>query len=70
MKTDFSGIGEVPCLLTNGTIRAGYMYILRYLTDKTKRDKVNKIFQLEEGISLVSQMLISISKDEVGGRGL
>jgi predicted transposase/invertase (TIGR01784 family) len=36
-----------------------------YLTDKTKRQKINEIVELEEGISMASQVLMTISKDEV-----
>jgi predicted transposase/invertase (TIGR01784 family) len=37
----------------------------RYLDDKTKRQKINEIVQLEEGIDMASQVLMTISKDEV-----
>jgi predicted transposase/invertase (TIGR01784 family) len=37
----------------------------RYLTDKTKRQKINEIVDYEEGIAMASQVLMSISKDEV-----
>jgi predicted transposase/invertase (TIGR01784 family) len=37
----------------------------RYLDDKTKRKKINEIVQLEEGIDMASQVLMTISKDEV-----
>ncbi|MDR1618083.1 MAG: hypothetical protein LBS06_03420, partial [Treponema sp.] len=37
----------------------------RYLTDKTKRQKINEIVQCEEGIAMASEVLITISKDEV-----
>jgi hypothetical protein len=37
----------------------------RYLDDKTKRQKINEIVQLEEGISMASQVLMTISRDEV-----
>jgi predicted transposase YdaD len=37
----------------------------RYLTDKTKRQKINEIVQCEEGIAMASEVLISISRDEV-----
>ncbi|MDR0878577.1 MAG: Rpn family recombination-promoting nuclease/putative transposase [Treponema sp.] len=37
----------------------------RYLDDKTKRQKINEIVQLEEGISMASAVLMTISKDEV-----
>ncbi|MCL2319521.1 MAG: Rpn family recombination-promoting nuclease/putative transposase [Treponema sp.] len=37
----------------------------RYLTDKEKRRKINEILDLEEGIAMASEVLITISKDEV-----
>jgi predicted transposase/invertase (TIGR01784 family) len=37
----------------------------RYLTDKTKRGKINEIVEREEGIAMASQVLMNISKDEV-----
>jgi predicted transposase/invertase (TIGR01784 family) len=37
----------------------------RYLTDKGKREKINEILEYEEGIAMASEVLISISKDEV-----
>jgi hypothetical protein len=37
----------------------------RYLTDKTKRRKINEIVEIEEGISMASEVLMTISKDEV-----
>ena len=36
----------------------------KYLTDKSKRRKINKIIELEEGIAMASEVLINISKDE------
>jgi len=37
----------------------------RYLTDKAKRGKINEIIKYEEGIAMASEVLLSISKDEV-----
>jgi predicted transposase/invertase (TIGR01784 family) len=37
----------------------------RYLTDKTKREKINEILEQEEGIAMAGQVLLTISKDEV-----
>jgi predicted transposase/invertase (TIGR01784 family) len=37
----------------------------RYITDTTKRQTINKILEIEEGIAMASEVLISISKDEV-----
>jgi predicted transposase/invertase (TIGR01784 family) len=37
----------------------------RYLTDKAKRGKINEIIAHEEGIAMASEVLMTISKDEV-----
>ena len=37
----------------------------RYLTDKAKRGKINEIIEYEEGIAMASEVLLTISKDEV-----
>ena len=37
----------------------------RYLTDKSKRYKINEILEQEEGIAMASEVLIHISKDEI-----
>ena len=37
----------------------------RYLTDKTKRGKINEIIEHEEGIAMASEVLMTISRDEV-----
>jgi predicted transposase/invertase (TIGR01784 family) len=37
----------------------------KYLTDKSKRKEINKIIELEEGIAMASEILKSISKDEI-----
>jgi hypothetical protein len=37
----------------------------RYLTDKGRRKKINEIIAREEGIAMASEVLITISKDEV-----
>jgi len=36
----------------------------KYLTDKSKRRKINKIIELNEGIAMTSKVLKNISKDE------
>jgi predicted transposase/invertase (TIGR01784 family) len=38
---------------------------LRYITDTTKRQTINEILEIEEGIAMASEVLISISKDEI-----
>ena len=37
----------------------------RYLTDKAKRCKINGIIELEEGIAMASEVLMTISRDEI-----
>ena len=37
---------------------------LEYLTVKDKRDKINAIFDQEEGIAMAGKVLMSVSKDE------
>jgi len=37
----------------------------QYLTDKNKRRKINEILENEEGIAMASEVLISVSKDEI-----
>ncbi|MDR0685165.1 MAG: Rpn family recombination-promoting nuclease/putative transposase [Spirochaetaceae bacterium] len=37
----------------------------RYLTDRSKRAKINEVIAREEGIAMASKVLITISKDEV-----
>jgi len=37
----------------------------RYLTDKSKRRKINEILEREEGIAMASEVLQTISRDEV-----
>jgi predicted transposase/invertase (TIGR01784 family) len=36
----------------------------RYLTDKSKREKINEILEVEEGIAMASEVLMTISRDE------
>ena len=36
----------------------------KYLTDKSKRDKINKIIELNEGIAMASEALLTITEDE------
>jgi predicted transposase/invertase (TIGR01784 family) len=37
----------------------------RYLTDKGKRRKINEIMEYEEGIKMASEVLLTISRDEI-----
>ena len=37
----------------------------RYLTDKKKRMKINEILEYDEGIAMASEVLLSISRDEI-----
>ena len=36
----------------------------KYLTDKSKREKINKIIELNEGIAMASEALLTITEDE------
>jgi hypothetical protein len=37
----------------------------RYLTDRNKREKINKILEHKEGIAMASEVLMTISRDEI-----
>jgi predicted transposase/invertase (TIGR01784 family) len=37
----------------------------RYLTDKSRRQKINEVLEYEEGIAMAGEVLLRISKDEV-----
>ena len=37
----------------------------RYLTDRDKRLKINEILEHDEGIAMASEVLITITKDEI-----
>ncbi|GMO57175.1 MAG: hypothetical protein Ta2G_16750 [Termitinemataceae bacterium] len=47
------------------TVAERWSVFFRYITDTTKREKINKILEIEEGIAMASEVLISISRDEV-----
>ena len=36
-----------------------------YLTDKKKRRKINEIMEAEEGITMASEVLLTITRDEI-----
>jgi hypothetical protein len=36
-----------------------------YLTDKTKRDKINEIIACNEGIAMAAEVILTISRDKV-----
>jgi hypothetical protein len=42
-----------------------WAFYFRYLTDRGKRQKINEIIKHEEGIAMASEVLITISRDEV-----
>ncbi|GHU75414.1 hypothetical protein FACS189461_1660 [Spirochaetia bacterium] len=48
--------------LTDGELWAVYF---RYLTDRSKRGTINKILKHEGGIAMASEVLMTISRDEV-----
>ncbi|GHV21925.1 hypothetical protein FACS189494_08010 [Spirochaetia bacterium] len=47
------------------TMEERWSFFFRYITDKTKRNKINEILDCEEGIAMASEVLISISRDEI-----
>ena len=47
------------------TAQEQWAFFFRYLTDKSQRRKINELVEREEGIAMASEVLISISKDEV-----
>jgi predicted transposase/invertase (TIGR01784 family) len=47
------------------TARELWAVYFRYLTDRSKRAKINEVIASEEGIAMASEVLITISKDEV-----
>ena len=42
-----------------------WAYYFQYLTDKSKRDKINKIAEQEQGITMANEVLLTISRDEI-----
>jgi predicted transposase/invertase (TIGR01784 family) len=57
------GLVEKPAVEMSGAeLWAVYF---RYVTDRSKRGKVNEVIAREEGIAMASEVLIRISKDEV-----
>jgi predicted transposase/invertase (TIGR01784 family) len=56
-------VGEKP--VPEMTSQEHWAFFFRYLKDKRKRDKINEVIANEEGIAMASEVLISISKDEV-----
>ena len=53
---------EKPVEKTNAQER--WALYFRYLTDKSKREKINQIISEEEGIAMASKVLIKISKND------
>jgi predicted transposase/invertase (TIGR01784 family) len=47
------------------TAQEHWAYFFRYVTDKGRRGKINEVIAQEEGIAMASEVLISISRDEV-----
>ena len=56
-------IVEKPIGLMTASER--WAVFLEYLTHRDKRDKINEIVEYEEGIAMASQVLMSVSKDEI-----
>jgi hypothetical protein len=42
-----------------------WAFYFRYITDREKRGKINEIIEFEEGIEMASEVLMTISRDEV-----
>jgi predicted transposase/invertase (TIGR01784 family) len=42
-----------------------WAFYFKYLTDREKRRKINEIIEREEGIAMASEVLMTISRDEV-----
>jgi predicted transposase/invertase (TIGR01784 family) len=49
----------------NMTTQERWSVFFRYITDTTKRKKINQILETQEDIAMASQVLRTISKDEV-----
>jgi len=47
------------------SVQEQWAVYFRYLTEKGKRCKINEILRHEEGIAMASEVLITISKDEI-----
>ena len=46
-------------------IQEYWAIFFKYLTDKSKRNKINKLIELNEGIAMASKALKWVSKDEI-----
>lgn len=46
------------------TTQEQWAIFFQYLTDKSKREKINKIAESEEGIAMASEVVMTISRDE------
>ena len=51
--------------ITGMSSKEHWAFYFRYLTDKGKRRKINEILETEEGIAMASEVLITVSKDEI-----
>jgi predicted transposase/invertase (TIGR01784 family) len=60
--TKLEGIVAKP--VSAMSVQEKWSVYFRYLTDKTKRQKINEIVKHEEGIDMASEVLLTISKDE------
>jgi predicted transposase/invertase (TIGR01784 family) len=60
---------SMPCLLDKPVPEMAAAerraFYFRYITDKDKRDKINEIIAFEEGIEMASEVLMTISRDEI-----
>jgi predicted transposase/invertase (TIGR01784 family) len=46
------------------SVQEHWAVFFRYLTDRSKRRKINEIVECEEGIAMASEVLLNISRDE------
>ena len=49
----------------NMSLQEYWAVYFRYLTDKSKRRKINEIITYEEGIAMASEVLMTVTKDEI-----
>jgi predicted transposase/invertase (TIGR01784 family) len=53
------------CVFQERPFYFSHFYLLIYLPDKSKRGIINEIIACEEGIAMASEVLMTISRDEV-----
>ncbi|MDR0669051.1 MAG: hypothetical protein LBF95_03120, partial [Treponema sp.] len=56
------GVAGKPVGVMSGAEKWGIFF--RYITDKTKRERINEVVASEEGIGMASEVLMKLSRDE------